>query len=75
MHSVQRHILLVAIYTLALVMLAMVITLLVGLFDDKVNNEKVFEILGPAFSTIVGALVGLLGGLRLTRAAEEKDGQ
>jgi len=73
MQAVQKHILLIAIYTLALVMLAMVIVLLFGLFDEKVNNDKVFEILGPAFSTIVGALVGLLGGLRLTRATEEKE--
>jgi len=73
MQSVQKHILLIAIYTLALVMLAMVLVLLFGLFDEKVNNDKIFEILGPAFSTIVGALVGLLGGLRLTRATEEKD--
>jgi hypothetical protein len=71
MQSVQKHILLIAIYTLAMVMLAMV--LLFGLFDEKVNNNKIFEILGPAFSTIVGALVGLLGGLRLTRATEDKD--
>jgi uncharacterized membrane protein YraQ (UPF0718 family) len=73
MQAVQKHILLIAIYTLALVMLAMVIVLLFGLFDEKVNNDKIFEILGPAFSTIVGALVGLLGGLRLTRATEEKE--
>jgi uncharacterized membrane protein YraQ (UPF0718 family) len=73
MQAVQKHILLIAIYTLALVMLAMVIVLLLGLFDEKVNNDKIFEILGPAFSTIVGALVGLLGGLRLTRATEEKE--
>jgi hypothetical protein len=73
MQSVQRHILLVAIYTLALVMLAMVFTLLMGLFDEQVNNDKIFDVLSPAFSTIVGALVGLLGGLRLARASEERD--
>ena len=73
MQTVQRHILLISIYTLALVMLAMVFVLLFGLFDDKVNNDKVFEVLGPAFSTIVGALVGLLGGLRLGRASEDRD--
>jgi hypothetical protein len=50
-----------------------VFVLLFGLFDDKVNNDKVFEVLGPAFSTIVGALVGLLGGLRLGRASEDRD--
>jgi uncharacterized membrane protein YraQ (UPF0718 family) len=73
MQVVQRHILLISIYTLALVMLAMVFVLLFGLFDEKVNNDKVFEVLGPAFSTIVGALVGLLGGLRLGRASEDRD--
>ena len=73
MQSVQRHILLIAIYTLALVMLAMVFVLLFGLFDQSVNNDKIFEILGPAFSTIVGALVGLLGGLRLGRVSEDRD--
>ena len=73
MRDVQKHILLLAIYTLAMVMLAMVLVLLFGLFDEKVNNDKIFEILGPAFSTIVGALVGLLGGLRLGRVSEDKD--
>jgi len=73
MQVVQRHILLVAIYTLAMVMLAMVFVLLFGLFDDKVNNDKIFEVLGPAFSTIVGALVGLLGGLRLGQSPENRD--
>jgi hypothetical protein len=73
MQVVQRHILLISIYALAMVMLAMVFVLLFGLFDEKVNNDKVFEVLGPAFSTIVGALVGLLGGLRLGRASEDRD--
>ena len=75
MQIVQKHILLVAIYTLAIVMLAMVMVLLLGLFDEKVSNDKIFEILGPAFSTIVGALVGLLGGLRLTRSGDSEDGK
>jgi hypothetical protein len=51
-----------------------VFVLLAGLFDPQVNNDKIFEVLGPAFSTIVGALVGLLGGLRLARASEDRDG-
>jgi uncharacterized membrane protein YraQ (UPF0718 family) len=73
MQVVQRHILLISIYTLAMVMLAMVFVLLFGLFDEKVNNDKIFEVLGPAFSTIVGALVGLLGGLRLGQSSENRD--
>ncbi len=57
----------VTVGTLAAICLATVAVLLAGLFDDKINNEKVFEVIGPAFNTVVGAFVGLLGGLSLNR--------
>lgn len=41
--------------------------LLHGLFDNNVNNDKIFEIIGPAFNTVIGAFVGLLGGLSLNK--------
>jgi uncharacterized membrane protein YfcA len=55
----------ITILTLAAIVLCVVIVMMFGLFDDRVNNEKVFEIIGPAFSTVVGAFVGLLGGLTI----------
>lgn len=55
----------VTILTLAAVVLCVVTVMMFGLFDDRVNNDKVFEIIGPAFSTVVGAFVGLLGGLTI----------
>lgn len=55
----------VTILTLAAVVVSVVSVMMFGLFDDRVNNEKVFEIIGPAFSTVVGAFVGLLGGLTI----------
>ena len=51
--------------TLSLVIVAMVGALLVGLFHDAVDNAEVFKIITPAFSTIIGAFVGLLGGLSI----------
>lgn len=63
-----------AVVTLACVILVVVIAMVIGLFapDDVVDSAKVFEIIGPAFNTIVGAFVGLLGGLSLNANARDK---
>jgi hypothetical protein len=55
-------ILLVVIGTLSLTMTSVIFVLLAGLFDNIVDNAEIFKILGPAFQTIVGAFVGVLGG-------------
>lgn len=66
-NAVINWILVVTIGTLALVVLAVVGVSLYGLFDHSVDNEKLFEIIGPAFSTVIGAFVGLIGGISLSR--------
>jgi hypothetical protein len=55
-------ILLVVIGTLSLTMTSVIFVLLAGLFNRVVDNTEIFKILGPAFQTIVGAFVGVLGG-------------
>lgn len=59
------------VFTLATVLLSVILTMLSGLFDDKVDNNKIFEILAPAFQTIVGCFVGVLGGRALGKSGEE----
>lgn len=59
------------VFTLATVLLSVILTMLSGLFDDKVDNAKIFEILSPAFQTIVGCFVGVLGGRALGKSGEE----
>jgi H+/gluconate symporter-like permease len=56
---------LIATSTLALILVAMVLALLVGLFDQQVDNNKIFEMLMPAFQTIVGGFIGLITGIKL----------
>lgn len=56
----------IAIISLAGVMVATIAALLIGLFVEKVDNAKIFEVLQPAFQTIVGCFVGLIGGRFLT---------
>lgn len=46
--------------------------MLVDLFDHSVDNDKIFAMIGPAFNTVVGAFVGLLGGLSINRAGQDK---
>lgn len=55
--------------TLCLVVVAMVGSLLAGMFvsNDVVDNAEVFKMIGPAFQTIIGAFIGLLAGIKLSR--------
>lgn len=69
----RSFILRLAAVVLAVVVLSMVLTMLAGLFNPQVNNEKIFGILGPAFQMIVGCLVGLMGTLRSTQKEGEKE--
>jgi len=55
----------VTVVTLAMIMLAVVAAMLFGLFYKDIDNSEIFSIIGPAFNTIIGAFVGLLGGLSL----------
>ena len=61
----------IATVSLAAILMAMVAVMLIGLFHDKVNNDKVFEMLSPAFQTIVGGFIGLITGIKIGQADDE----
>jgi hypothetical protein len=65
----------VAIVTLSAVILVVVLALTVGLFvsNDVVDSTAILEMVNPAFQTIIGAFVGLLGGLSLNANARDKE--
>jgi hypothetical protein len=65
----------VAIVTLSAVILVVVMTLAVGLFmpNDVIESTAILEMVNPAFQTIIGAFVGLLGGLSLNANARDKE--
>jgi hypothetical protein len=64
----------VAIVTLSAVILVVVLALVAGLFmpNDVVDSAAILEMVNPAFQTIIGAFVGLLGGLSLNANARDK---
>ena len=57
--------------TLCLVIFAMVLTLMMGLFNDKVDNTEIFKLISPAFQTVVGGFIGLLAGVKLSHDDED----
>jgi len=57
--------------TLCVVITSMVAVLLMGLFSDNVDNTKIFELISPAFQTIVGGFIGLLAGVKLSHDEDE----
>jgi len=63
-----------AVVTLSTVILVVVLALVVGLFmpNDIVDSTAVLDMINPAFQTIIGAFVGLLGGLSLNANARDE---
>jgi len=58
--------------TLCVVVIGMVAVLMIGLFDEKVDNSEIFKLISPAFQTIVGGFIGLLAGVKLSHDEETK---
>lgn len=51
--------------TLCVVVIGMVGTMMAGMFDADVSNDKIFEAITPAFQTIIGGFIGLITGIKL----------
>lgn len=62
---------LIASITLAVTVLSMVTVFMFGFFDPKVDNAKLFEIVGPAFQTIIGGFIGLITGIKIGANVEQ----
>jgi uncharacterized membrane protein len=58
--------------TLCLVIFAMVATLMMGLFDQRIDNTEIFKLISPAFQTVVGGFIGLLAGVKLSHDDEDE---
>ena len=58
--------------TLCIVVFGMVAVLMIGLFDEKVDNSEIFKLISPAFQTIVGGFIGLLAGVKLSHDDEDE---
>jgi len=51
--------------SLVAVVLVMMVMFIMALLDPTVPDDKIFEIIGPAFQTIVGGFIGLITGIKV----------
>ena len=58
--------------TLCIVVLGMVGTMMAGMFDNDVSNDKIFEAITPAFQTIIGGFIGLITGIKIGQDSNDK---
>jgi hypothetical protein len=58
--------------TLCISVLGMVGAFLVGLWAREVDNHEIFKMLSPAFSTLIGGMIGFLSGIKLNQSDDEK---
>ena len=58
--------------SLVLVVVAMVAMFVIALLDSTVDDKIVFDIVGPAFQTIVGGLIGLITGIKVGEGNESE---
>jgi hypothetical membrane protein len=63
--QLSARVTLVACYTLSIILLAMVFVFLMGFFNEGIDNDHLFAIVGPAFQTIVGGFIGLITGIKI----------
>lgn len=58
--KIQLTIMKMTAYVLGMIMVSVVFVMMIGLFvpNTVIDNNEIFKIIGPAFSTIVGAFVG-----------------
>lgn len=71
--SLLREVTRVAIYTLAFMVTSMVLVMLYGLFDNRIDNNKIFEVFSPAFQMCIGSFVGFLGGIQVGKRNNESE--
>lgn len=70
--KIQLTIMKLAAFVLGLIMISVVLVMMIGLFvpNNVVDNNEIFKIIGPAFSTIVGAFVGAFATMMGMKTAD-----
>ena len=69
----QEKIVMAATASLMLVVVGMMGAFALALLDPLVDDKIVFDIVGPAFQTIVGGFIGLITGIQVGKQMGEEN--
>jgi len=61
----KEHIMVIAAWSLVAIVVAMLLMFGYAVLDPNFDTDKVFQIIGPAFQTIVGGFIGLITGIKI----------
>ena len=63
--NVKDACIITATISLVAVIAGMMVMFVIAIIDPTVDDKLVFEIVGPAFQTIVGGFIGLITGIKI----------
>jgi hypothetical protein len=61
----KEHIMIIAAWSLVAIVVSMLVMFMYAVIDPNFDTDKVFQIIGPAFQTIVGGFIGLITGIKI----------
>ena len=70
--NAKEHIMLIAAWSLVAVIIGMLLMFAYAVVDPNFDTDKVFQIIGPAFQTIVGGFIGLITGIKIGSDKDEE---
>ena len=55
----------IAAWSLVAVVVGMLLMFAYAVIDPNFDTDKVFQIIGPAFQTVIGGFIGLITGIKI----------
>jgi hypothetical protein len=56
---------LIAAWSLVAVIVGMLLMFAYAIVDPNFDSDKIFQIIGPAFQTVIGGFIGLITGIKI----------
>ena len=63
--STKEHVMIIAAWSLVAVIIGMLLMFAYAVVDPNFDTDKVFQIIGPAFQTVIGGFIGLITGIKI----------
>ena len=63
--STKEHVMIIAAWSLVAVVVGMLLMFAYAVVDPNFETDKVFQIIGPAFQTVIGGFIGLITGIKI----------
>jgi hypothetical protein len=63
--NTKDHVMIIAAWSLVAVVVGMLLMFAYAVVDPNFETDKVFQIIGPAFQTVIGGFIGLITGIKI----------